>query len=251
MSLTYLLLPEFSCLPHLNTLDLSYNYLSGSPPSLANLKALQVLHLDHNRFTKISTSFFQDLPQTLGRFSLSNNPFLASWTIPGELAKFERLTEFNASNANVTGKLPNVFGSVPVMKLDISYNTLTGSLSATFKTSKIRELPLQYQKVGLSDPIHVWSSRTFLNLVSLQGNNLTDPIPDLSNSMLLDVLYLDQNQFNGLVPQSWANISGFSSVISLSKNKLQGPYPIFLRNDFASVSLDGNNFCTNESSFEL
>ncbi|KAK7841503.1 receptor-like kinase tmk4 [Quercus suber] len=243
-SLTGILPSELGTLTQLTTLSLQGNSLSGPLPSLANLTSLQKLYLDNNNFTTIPSGFFQGLT-SLQILTLSQNLDFAPWTISTELTQATSLVTFYASNANIIGSLPDIFGSFPSLQdLRLSYNNLNGTLPKSFGESGIQNLWLNSQQNGLSGTIDVLSSMTQLSQVWLFKNQFTGPIPDLSNCTSLFDLQLRDNQFTGLIPASLMSIPSLRNV-SLDNNVLQGPYPQF-PSSVTNHTLGGiNSFCKN------
>jgi hypothetical protein len=175
--------------------------------------------------------------------TLTQNVDLVPWSIATELTQATSLVTFYASNANIIGSLPDIFGSLPSLQdLRLSYNNLTGPLPKSFGGSGIKNLWLNNQLTGLSGNIDVLSSMTQLYQAWLHKNQFTGPIPDLSNCTSLFDLQLRDNQFTGLIPASLMSISSLRNV-SLDNNELQGPYPKF-PSYVTKVTLDGiNSFC--------
>ncbi|XP_031111829.1 receptor-like kinase TMK4 [Ipomoea triloba] len=226
---------ELTHLASLRLLSVQQNSLSGPLPSFANMSSLGELYLNSNEFSSIPQDFLLGLP-SLQIFNISNNGKLSPWQISSYLAESTWLESFSASNASITGVIPNFFDSTP--NLDLSYNNLTGSLPGSFGSSEIQNLWLNNQQQGLSGTIDVLSSITQLNQLRLQTNAFTGPIPDLSKCINLFDLQLRDNQFTGVVPVS---IMGLKFVgITLQNNNLQGPIPDFVYN--FKIGL-GNGFC--------
>jgi Leucine-rich repeat (LRR) protein len=145
--------------------------------------------------------------------TLTQNIDLAPWSIPTELTQATSLVTFYASNANINGSLPDIFGSLPSLQdLRLSYNNLTGPLPKSFGGSGIKNLWLNNQLTGLSGNINVLSSMTQLYQAWLFKNQFTGPVPDLSNCTSLFDLQLRDNQFTGLIPVSLMSISSLKNV---------------------------------------
>ncbi|CAI0555891.1 unnamed protein product [Linum tenue] len=232
---------ELSTLTQLQTLSLQQNLLSGSIPSLPNLSFLQQLYLSSNNFTSIPPTFFHGLT-SLQIFSISDNLDLSPWPIPLDLNQSSSLTTFEASNAQISGPIPDIFSSLPSLQnLRLSYNNLTSSLPNSFSSSGIQNLWLNNQLMGLSGPIDVLSSMASLKQVWLHKNQFTGPIPDLSKCENLFDLQLRDNQFTGVIPPGILSLPALLNI-SLSNNKLQGPKPKFA--DGVKVDdNDINNYC--------
>nr|GMD70233.1 receptor-like kinase TMK4 [Ipomoea batatas] len=230
---------EITQLASLRTFYVQKNSLSGTLPSFANMSSLQELYLDSNMFSSIPQDFLLGLPN-LRTFSISDNGNLSPWQIPSYLAENTNLEFFNASNAGITGVIPNFFDSFPnLQNLRLSYNNLTGSLPGSFGSSKIQSLWLNSQQQGLSGTIDVLSSMTQLSQVWLHENAFTGPIPDLSKCVNLFNLQLRDNQLTGVVPVSITALQNLANI-TLQNNNLQGPMPDFGYN--FNIGL-GNGFC--------
>ncbi|KAA8527890.1 hypothetical protein F0562_035241 [Nyssa sinensis] len=232
---------DLNQLTQLKTLALQSNRLSGSLPSLANLTSLESVYLDSNNFTSIPSNFVDGLTN-LQTLSLSDNQNLAPWMIPTDLMQSSSLGTFSASNANIFGSIPDIFGSFPnLQNLRLSYNNLTGPLPSSFGNSEIQNLWLNNQQQGLSGTIDILSSMIQLNQVWLHANALTGPIPDLSKCVNLFDLQLRDNQFTGLVPPSLTSLPKLVNI-TLQNNKLQGPVPVFGSGVTATLGTT-NSFC--------
>ncbi|XP_050237128.1 receptor-like kinase TMK4 [Mercurialis annua] len=233
---------DISTLAQLKTLSLQGNKLSGDLPNLANLINLQSLFLDTNNFTSVPAGCFKGLT-SLQSLSIGDNKNLAAWEFPVDLAESTTLTSLQASQANLFGEIPDVFGSLPSLQnLRLSYNNFTGSLPASFAKSGIQNLWLNNQQNGLSGTIDVLSSMTQLSQVWLHKNQFTGPIPDLSNCENIFDLQLRDNQFTGVVPASLVSLPRLVNV-SLTNNKLQGPSPVFPSSVTTVVNDGKNNYC--------
>lgn len=66
-----------------------------------------------------------------------------------------------------------------------------------------------------------------LRVLSLQGNSLTGPIPDLSGLVNLKSLFLDHNSFSGSFPPSLLSLHRLRTI-DISYNNLTGPIPAWL-----------------------
>ncbi|XP_065861587.1 receptor-like kinase TMK4 [Euphorbia lathyris] len=233
---------EISSLTQLKTLSLQNNHLSGDIPSFANLSNLASLYMDFNNFTSVPSDGFRGLI-SLQTLSMGNNLDLSPWQLPSALAESTLLSTITASQCNLLGSIPDIFGSLPSLQsLRLSYNNLTGSLPPSLANSAIQNLWLNNQQMGLSGTIDVLESMVQLAQVWLHKNQFTGPIPDLSKCENIFDLQLRDNQLTGMVPPSVVSLPNLVNV-SLSNNKLQGPAPAFKSS--VKVDNDGkNNYCT-------
>ncbi|KAJ0078515.1 hypothetical protein Patl1_24469 [Pistacia atlantica] len=243
--LTGTLPSQISSLSQLNSLSLQYNGISGAIPSFAKLASLQEIFLDHNNFASVTSGCFDGLT-SLQTLSLSDNFGLASWSFPNELTKSLSLTTLYLDDCNINGPIPDVFDSFPYLQnLRLSYNNFTGSLPASFAKSEIQNLWMNCQSVGLSGSLDVLSGMTQLKQVWLHQNQFTGPVPDLSNCVHLFDLSLRDNQLTGVLPASIVSLPALINI-SLTNNKLQGPYPA-VPSSVKRIFLDHNNFCKNSA----
>ncbi|KAF5736624.1 receptor protein kinase TMK1-like [Tripterygium wilfordii] len=236
---------ELSTMYQLESLSLQGNSLSGDLPSFANLTNLQMVYLDGNNFSSVPTGCFEGLT-SLQTLSLGENRNLAPWLFPQELTGSSSLTTLVLNRVNLYGIIPDIFASfLNLQNVRLSYNNLTGPLPRSFGGSKIQKLLLNNQNTGLSGPIDVLSSMTQLVTAWLHKNQFSGPIPDLSKCEALFDLQLRENLLSGIVPQSLMNLPSLKNV-TLSNNKLQGPFPVFPPT-VTTVEITGtNNFCADE-----
>ncbi|PHU07311.1 putative receptor protein kinase TMK1 [Capsicum chinense] len=233
--------PDLNQLSNLQTLNIQKNRLSGSLPLLSNLSSLQDVHLDNNNFTSVPPKFLSGLTN-LQHFSIDDNPSLPPWTIPNSLTDSSSLADFSASNANIIGQIPDIFGSFPSLEnLRLSYNNITGFLPSSFAKSGIQNLILNNQKFGLSGGIDVLGSMEQLTQVWIHVNKFTGPIPNLSRCNNLVDLQLRDNTLTGAIPASLISLPKLANV-SLQNNVFLGPMPVFKSS--VQVSLGNtNHFC--------
>ncbi|KAG6475245.1 receptor protein kinase TMK1-like [Zingiber officinale] len=236
--------PDVRNLTHLVRLELQQNRLSGKLPSLAGLSSLQFLLLHSNLFSSIPDDFFSGLSSLQAAF-LDDNPF-SPWNLPASLGDAVALVNFSANTANVTGSLPDFFAtSFPGLDhLGLAYNLLSGPVPAAFVGAPLRSLWLNNQQgsVRLSGGIAFIENMIALEVLWLQSNDFSGPLPDFSRLTNLAILELRDNQFSGTVPSSLTELKSLTNV-TLTNNLLQGPLPVFP----ASVNLDlkpeSESFC--------
>ncbi|PKA49672.1 putative receptor protein kinase TMK1 [Apostasia shenzhenica] len=229
-----------SSLGGLKSLFLPGNRLTGTLPSLGGLEVLQEISVDDNLFSSIPPDFFSGL-SGLHSVSIDGNP-LSPWQLPDSLADCP-LTSFSASNASVSGSLPDFFDRLSSLQsLRLSYNNLTGPLPTSLARSPIRDLILNNQRgPKLSGRIDVVGQMNQLSLLWIQSNSFSGPIPDLSNLTSLQSFNARDNALTGIVPNSLTAATTLQNV-TLSNNLLQGPMPVFGRNVAADIQ-EGNSFC--------
>ncbi|CAA0833208.1 Leucine-rich repeat protein kinase family protein [Striga hermonthica] len=231
--------PELNQLSQLRSLAVQRNSLTGTLPSFQNITSLEQIYLDQNNFTSVPNNFLLGLPN-LQTFSISQNTNLRPWQIPSYLTESSNLVSFFASNAGITGSIPDIFGSFPnLLNLRLSYNNLTGSLPRSFSGSEIQNLWLNNQ--GLSGPIDVLGNMVQLEQVWLHANSFSGGLPDLSRCDSLFDLQLRDNRFTGVVPPSLMALPALVNI-TLQNNKLQGPFPQFRAGIHVELGTT-NSFC--------
>jgi serine/threonine protein kinase len=204
------------------------------------MTSLEEIFLDSNLFDSIPSDFISGLTN-LQSFSISDNPNLPPWPVPIQLRDCLSLGTFSASNASLSGTIPDMFGSFPnLQNLRLSYNNLTGPLPRSFENSEIQNLWINNQDTGLSGTIDVLASMPQLSQVWLHTNAFTGPVPDLVNCTNLFDLQLRDNLFTGVLPESIFSLPKLVNI-SLQNNKLQGPFPVFGPGIRSAVT--GNKFC--------
>ena len=243
-------LPQnFNQLTELQNLGLQRNNLSGVLPSFSGLSKLEYAFLDYNEFDTIPSDFFKGLT-SIRVLSLEENPLNAStgWSFPMDLKESVQLTNLSLVQCNLVGSLPDFLGTLPsLVNLRLSYNKLSGVIPASFGQSSIQVLWLNNQQgAGMTGPIDVIASMTFLRQLWLNGNKFTGAIPqNIGNLTSLKEINLNGNQLVGLIPETLANMD--LDILDLNNNMLMGPIPKFKA---AKVSYDSNFFCQSKPGLE-
>lgn len=238
-------LPEdIKSLSSLIKFEVMGNEITGPLPSFAGLSSLEGTLLHDNKFSSIPPDFFKGLT-SLKEIAIDSNPF-EPWVIPESLKEATALTKFSANSVNLTGTIPDIFGSnnfASLTHLHLANNQFEGGLPASFASSMIESLWLNGQK-NLNGTISVLQNMTSLTQVWLNMNKLTGPIPDLSQLGGLNDLNLRDNQFTGVIPASLVKLQSLITV-NLTNNLLQGPTPKF---DGPKVDMikDTNSFCLSD-----
>lgn len=236
-------LPQnFNQLSKLYNLGLQKNHFNGKLPTFSGLSELQYAYLDNNDFDTIPFDFFNGLT-SLSVMALDHIPLNAStgWSIPDELRESVQLQNLSLIQCNLVGQLPEFLGELPNLKmLLLSFNRLTGVLPKSFGQSLLQILWLNNQDDGgMTGPIDVIGSMSYLTQVWLHGNKFTGTIPENIGDLLsLKELNLNGNQLVGQIPQGLANLK--LDKLDLGNNQFMGPIPKF---QSGNVSYNSNSFC--------
>ncbi|PPS10036.1 hypothetical protein GOBAR_AA10606 [Gossypium barbadense] len=182
----------------------------------------------------------------LQTLSLSENTKLSPWTFP-DVSKSTSLVQVQFDNTKLYDTLPDVFQSLNILQsIRLSYNNLNDTLLPSLTGSMIQNLWINNQNVGFTSTLDVLSNMTDLLQVWVHKNMFTGQIPDLSKSMGIFDIKLRENLLTGLISRSLINLSSLENI-SLSNNKLQGPFPKF-PNTVENIVVNGtNNFCNNNA----
>jgi len=247
-------------------LDLVYNNLVGEPPpSLESLSRLASLRLTGNRLSGEIPADLWGL-ESLAQAELSNNEFTGR--IPDTLLTLEgfalnlrhnRLSGYHVTQGEqesgsefkqviLSGNRleapppPDWSRNVPVEKLDLSDNRLTGTLDASILPPDLNHLDLSGNALtgfsGLNaadaptpdyldlsgnridswpEGLHQWPIRTLY----LSDNDLSGPLPDWLSTRPLTDLDLSGNRLSGNLPESFADLE--LAALDLGDNEFTGP----------------------------
>ncbi|KAF3447796.1 hypothetical protein FNV43_RR08500 [Rhamnella rubrinervis] len=208
-------------LQYLQSLDLSYNFISSTIPSsivfgnFSNLTSLQLFECDlYGTFPK---EMFQ-VP-TLRILDISRNGLLEG-SLP-EFPPHSDLQIVNIRHTNFKGTLPSSVGNLQQLThLDLSYCLISGPLPKSI--AKFTQL------------VHL----------DLSNNQFSDPISSAHLEGLLNLLYIDlhNNSFNGYIPSSLFTLP-LLEEIDLSYNQFSGQGPTSL----GHLALSYNNISINVS----
>ncbi|KAI3464885.1 hypothetical protein Pfo_021548 [Paulownia fortunei] len=228
-------------LPYLQTLDLSYNSLSGSiPGSLSNLTLLHRLSLSENFFTG-------SIPSSLGSLSrlqelyLDNNRLTGS--IPSSFNLLVSLKRLELQQNNLSGDLPDLSQLRNLYYLDLSDNLISDKVLEILPPSII-ELSFRNNCLRGDFNVNVAELR-FLQVLDLSHNELNGMIPSLLfDHPSLQQLTISHNNFTFLqAPNNMGLTSGLVAV-DLSYNELHGLLPAFMAcmPKLSALSLEHNKF---------
>ncbi|XP_022858073.1 receptor-like protein 2 isoform X1 [Olea europaea var. sylvestris] len=198
----------FRTLNHLESLDLSFNFLSGWFSDTTMPISIQIIDLSSNRFNGlIDYSNFFHRASSLISFNISNNKFMGP--LPSSLC--------------ITSSL--------VKMLDFSMNKFSGNISqgSIGRCSKLEVFRAGFNSLSGPLPSDLYSVKT-LTEISLPNNQLSGTVNNsivlLSNISLID---LNQNGLTGEIPTDIGMLSNLKQLI-LHTNALNGSVPPSLMN---------------------
>ncbi|KAF8765797.1 hypothetical protein HU200_008308 [Digitaria exilis] len=273
-------------LTELRILDLSSNSLDGPlPAAIGKLVKLEYLAL-------IGCGFTGPVPSELGNlselifFALNSNKLTGS--IPPSLGKLSNVTWLDLADNLLTGSLPNsrdngtgldqllnaehfhfnrnmLEGSIPeslfnsnmsLKHILFDINRFTGQIPASIGVIPSLEV-LRLNDNGFTGPVPALKSPTKLQVLMLSNNKLSGPIPNLTGMNQLKNVDLSNNSFDPSNVPSW--FSDLKSIMTLTMKSvgLSGQLPqmlfsfpdlqqLVLSDNELNGTLDmGNNISTN------
>ncbi|KAK0572102.1 hypothetical protein LWI29_026138 [Acer saccharum] len=212
----------------LNTLDLSYNKLSGGiPEHLANSCIyLQYLVLSNNSLEGQIFSAANFKLKYLMRLQLDGNHFFGK--IPECLSNSSNLEGLYLSDNCLFGRIPSWLGNMSeLVDLIMPNNHLEGPIPPEFCQLKSLEV-LNLAQNNISGNLPSCFNPPQIQQVHVSRNKLRGQLKDaFFNSSSLVTLDLGYNHFNGRIPNWICQLSNLSYLI-LTHNDLEGEVPHLL-----------------------
>jgi Leucine-rich repeat (LRR) protein len=177
-----------------------------------------------------------------------------SGNVPSELGNLSQLDFLGLNSNQFTGKIPPSLGKLSkVTWLDLADNQLTGPIpnsrdhgSGFDQLLKAQHFHLNKNKLQGSVPDFLFNSSMDLKHILFDRNNFNGSIPaSIGVLPKLEVLRLNDNAFTGPVP-AMNNLTKLH-VLMLSNNKLSGLMPNLTGMDMLeNVDLSNNSFIPSE-----
>ncbi|XP_038707654.1 receptor-like protein 12 [Tripterygium wilfordii] len=219
-------------LSKLEVLLLYNNKLVGLVPNFSNLSNLGTLDLSWNSLNGTIQSVLYNLPSSLHSLYLSDNQF----TGPINEFQSQSLEDLRLGGNKLNGFVPSsIFNLVNLRLLDLSSSSFSGTLDGSM-FSKLKNL----QVLSLSDNDISFTTNTFPNNL-LSNNNLTGEIPSWICNTRMRFLDLSNNSFSGTIPPCFRSISQGLSVLNLRNNKFSGKIPDIFDEGCRLLSLNLND----------
>ncbi|XP_035542842.1 probable leucine-rich repeat receptor-like serine/threonine-protein kinase At3g14840 isoform X2 [Juglans regia] len=213
-------------LPHITTIDLTQNYLTGTIPSEWTSLKLNILSTSVNKLSGRIPSYLGKIT-TLRHLSIENNWF--SGTVPPEIGKLVNLEKLILNANFLTGELPvDLTYLTNLTELRISSNNFTGRIPDFFNSWKKLQ-KLEIQASGLTGPIpqsiSVLSNLTELRISDLIGEGSI--FPNLTSMTNMNRLMLRSCNLSGQIPGYISKEMPHLQTLDLSFNRLEGNVPEF------------------------
>ncbi|XP_047326329.1 receptor kinase-like protein Xa21 [Impatiens glandulifera] len=218
-------------LSQLTWLSIGNNNLTGTIDHASNLSSsMEALLVGNNELD-------ETIPDTIGRLKnlklldLSLNYFHG--TVPLSIFNLSSLTAFSVSGNQLEGRLPKNLGlaSQHLETFYIWQNQFTGTIPRSlWNASNLEEVNFAGNRFTSWFPAEIGLLKK-LERLNVQGNFLgsggaydLDFITNLVNCSSLRVLYLAENNFGGVLPNSIANISNLQYLF-IAYNQISGSIP--------------------------
>ncbi|XP_059629879.1 MDIS1-interacting receptor like kinase 2-like [Cornus florida] len=233
---------NFSCFPHLLSIDLSNNSLQGNiPKHITSLSKLTYLDLSHNKFTGSIPTELNNLTH-LKSLQLGENKLTGH--LPHNICRGGSLANFSASGNNLTGPIPNSLKSCPsLFRVRLERNQLSGNISKDFGIyPNLDYIDLSDNKL-YGELSGKWGQCHNLTSLRVSNNNISGEIPpELGNATQLRVLDISSNRLVGKIPKSLGRLTSLIKL-DLSNNRLSGNIPLEIGEllDLGRLNLAANN----------
>ena len=217
---------KFQNCSKLNRIDLNRSYYRGPLPKFTNNQALNRVDLYYTRIEGgkseteqdyvIYPDTFDDCAESISYFRLTSPSLINQPIHPDAFAKTEKMDYLyiRSYNRGVSGNIPDLNGMPNLRRALFLQNNLTGALPGFENNSRIYYIHVASNSLSGTIPNFTQNSLRYLylhrnnfdnfnglscdNLVRLllYNNNITGPIPDISNLTRLRDLYLHNNNFD-------------------------------------------------------
>ncbi|XP_077253560.1 uncharacterized protein LOC143892669 isoform X2 [Tasmannia lanceolata] len=238
--------PCLADMHYLQSLDLSYNNISGEIPSFIfnNLAMIETIYLSNNQFMGLfSFSIFANLSK-LSYVDLSNNVQLEVETeYPRWVPTFQLLwllLENCNLNQRSTSSVPTFISNQHrLYSLQLDLNSLKGAFPSwlLYNTTSLRVLSLRGNQFEGSIPQSPHNTSSIVSFLDISENNLSGSLPTNIGTLLPYLAYfnLSTNALNGRIPLSMGEITDLETL-DLSYNQLSGEMPHSLTKNCSSLS---------------
>ncbi|MFH6996031.1 hypothetical protein [Flavobacterium sp. FlaQc-48] len=190
---------EIGQLKYLKILNLSFNELSGNiPEETGQLINVEMLSLNSNKLNGAIPQNIYNL-KALTKLTIDNNSL--SGIISQEINKLTNLGYIYAAQNQLSGEIPSKIGELQkLVYIDLTNNQLTGSIPHEIgQLRNLTTLYLSYNKLTGTVPSDIGLLKK-AKIIALDNNQLSSSIPVEIRNLSLNELYLQNNLFEGVLP---------------------------------------------------
>uniref|UniRef100_M1CSF9 non-specific serine/threonine protein kinase n=1 Tax=Solanum tuberosum TaxID=4113 RepID=M1CSF9_SOLTU len=229
LNMTGILPPEFANLTHLQELDLTRNYLSGSIPSSYGQLRVTNLSLLGNRISgpipkELGDIFTLEelvlennllegpLPPNLGSLNRLRRMLLSAnnlnGTIPENFSNLKNMRDFRIDGTSISGTIPDFIGNWTEMdRLDIQGTSMEGPIPPTISQLKnMTQLTISDLRGKQMQFPNLQGLRNMTRL-TLRNCSIFGPIPRYVGDMPLKLLDLSNNMLNDTIPDTFEQLN--------------------------------------------
>ncbi|WOL08683.1 receptor kinase-like protein Xa21 [Canna indica] len=217
---------DLGLLSHLRHLNLSHSFVGGMFPDhvFRNCSHLRIVNLEGNNFHGKMASNLSHCSQ-LKFIALGRN--MLEGEIPGDIGSISKLEVLSLGYNNLTGRIPSEIGNLAHLeRLFLNDNLLMDTIPFSIgNLTAITLLGLAGNKLGGSIPSSIWNLSLLIGL-DVQDNHLGGSLPQYLGKNLhqLHLLYLNDNELQGPLPNSWSGASNLKEIL-LQNNNFDGTIP--------------------------
>ncbi|KAG7944017.1 hypothetical protein I3843_15G076100 [Carya illinoinensis] len=202
-------------------------------PRLCQIDSLRSIDVSNNALTLIPEGFIKDCGKIVGLELLN----ISGNRLVGPLPTFQGFVwlrfldlSFNSLNGSINLQLD---GLIALKSLNLKANHFNGSIPTNLgKAMDLEQLELSANAFEGRIPDQIMRYQN-LTLIDLGDNNLSGPVPDrIEDLSKLEILILSSNNLTGQIPAAISNIKTLSRFAAnqnhfedLSYNKLSGSIP--------------------------
>ncbi|CAL1404043.1 unnamed protein product [Linum trigynum] len=223
---------QLGSLLHLEVLNLGSNLLSGPiPASISNITSLVELHLSTNSFSG-SIPGELSLLRSLEVLDLTINELTG--TVPSTIYNMSSLTYLALASNQLWGTIPgNVGETLPnLLVFRFCFNRFTGGVPGSLHNlTNMRVIRMAHNLLEGTVPPGL-GNLPFLEMYNIRGNRIASSGTDglgfitcLTNSTRLKLLAIDENLFEGEIPESVGNLSKDLTLLYMGDNRIHGSIP--------------------------
>lgn len=163
-----------------------------------------------------------------------------SGELPAGTFNFTDMLFMYLSENEIMGQMPSVDQLPMLSLLNLSYNSLSGTIPACLgKATQLNLLYLSFNHLIGSLP-DSFTQLTQLQYLYLLNNDLTGTLPaNIGNLQELLFLNLGVNRFRGTLPASISQLTKLE-LLFLNNNTISGPFPAYLPYSLQKMSLECN-----------